>query len=197
VDTTTRLLLAAVTGTAVTAILRQRREAAAVRAGRLATLGPSGTPDANEVGTGLHAIVAGWHPERPRSLAGRVAAAMWAAPLTAVGIAVTAVGGTIPAWQDAYGMLVALDVRGPARWFLRAQSANAATLGQTVVVRDAVASHRLLTHESAHARQQERLGLLFAIAYPVASALWGYRRNPFEVAARARARSVSESPASV
>jgi hypothetical protein len=81
------------------------------------------------------------------------------------------------------------EVRGPFRWFLRAQSASAATLGQVVVLRDRHADERLLEHEATHARQQERLGLLFALAYPVATAVWGYRNNPFEVAARAGARA--------
>jgi len=178
--------LGAVVGLA--ALLRQHREAARAKAGSLRRLGPDGRAEAEDAGGAVHRAIAEWQPVRPSSRGGRAATTMWAAPLTALGLAAGLLGGTLPRWDAAHGALVVQPVRGPMRWFLGLQSANAATLGQVVVVRDRTASPSLLLHEAQHARQQERLGPLFALAYPLASACWGYRRNPFEVAARAAAR---------
>lgn len=182
-------LVAAAVGLA--AVLRQRREAAAVRAGELSPLGSGGHARGEDEGGALHRRVRAWQPQRPATPAGQVAAAVWAAPLTTLGLAATLLGGTVPRWDPELGALVATSVRGPARWFLGQQGATAATLGHVVVVRGDAAPRALLAHESLHARQQERLGLLFGVAYPLAGALWGYRNNPFEVAARAAARAVS------
>lgn len=182
----------AATAVGVTAALRQRREAAQVRAGDLRPLGPDGRAEHESLAGSLHRAVRTWQPARPRSRIGRAAAAAWAGPLTALGLVVAATGGNRPRWDPLHGALVVPAVRGPARWFLTTQSANAATLGQVIVLRDPSADARLLAHEAVHARQQERLGPLFAAAYPVASALWGYRRNPFEVAARAGARALND-----
>lgn len=181
-----------VAGVGTAAVVRQRLEAVRTRAGELPPLGPDGLATGEPVAdarTGrVHGALAGWRPERPRSAAGRVTALVWAAPLTAIGLLAGALGGGRPRWDPAHGALVLPGVRGPARWFLRMQSASAATLGHVVVLREQTVDDRLLVHEALHARQQERLGPLFAVAYPVASALWGYRRNPFEVAARDAAR---------
>lgn len=170
------------------ALLRQHREAARANMGTLHRLGPDGRAAAEDDGGPVHRRLAQWQPARPASPRGRLAAALWAAPLTALGVLAGLAGGTVPRWEPTHGALVVQPVRGPMRWFLRLQSANAATLGQVVVVRDPTVSDALLRHEAQHARQQERLGLLFALAYPLASARWGYRHNPFEIAARAAAR---------
>lgn len=176
------------TAVGLAAVLRQRREAVRTRAGALPPVGAAGHAPGEQDSGRVHDAVGGWQPTRPRTSTGRLAAALWAGPLTLLGMAVGLLGGVVPQWDAAHGAWVVRSVGGPARWFLRFQSANAATLGQVVVLRDATADDRLLAHEALHARQQERLGPLFAVAYPVASALWGYRRNPFEVAARAAAR---------
>lgn len=170
------------------AVLRQRREAADVRAGRLPPVGATGHAVSEDARGMVHQRLQSWRPQRPRTAAGRIAAAVWAAPLTALGVTATLLGGTIPRWDPDLGAMVATSVRGPARWFLGQQGAAAATLGHVVVVRDDAAPPALLAHEALHARQQERLGLLFGLAYPLAGACWGYRNNPFEVAARAAGR---------
>lgn len=177
----------------IAAVLRQRVEAARVRAGDLTPLGPAGrSPSEREHGT-LHRALGSWRPRQPATPAGRVAAAVWAAPLTALGFAAALLGGVRPRWDAEAAAWVAESVRGPARWFLRQQGASAATIGHVVIVRGEWPGAVLLAHEAQHARQQERLGLLFGLAYPVASALWGYRDNPFEVAARGAARDASVS----
>jgi hypothetical protein len=183
--------VAAVVG--LTALVRQHRESVAVRAGRLRPLGPAGRSESEDDHGDLHRLVRTWQPQRPRTRLGRMLVAVWTAPLTALGAAAALLGGSVPRWDPALAALVARSVRGPARWFLRRQGATAATLGHVVVVRDAEAAHALLVHEAQHTRQQERLGLLFGVVYPVASACWGYRDNPFEVAARSSAR-VSAPP---
>ncbi len=170
-------------GLGAAAVLRQQREARAVASGHLSPLGPSGELLDGGLGS-LHTAVAGWQPTRPTTAAGRALAATWAAPLTLLGVTAVGLGGQTPRFDQTHGCLVARGVAGPASAFLRGQGAAAATLGHVVVCRSERPSARLLEHEAVHVRQQERMGLLFALAYPLAQARWGYRSNPFEVAAR-------------
>lgn len=179
--------IAALVGAA--AVLRMHREARKVRHGDLRALGPAGTTAAEQDPPGgLHRTVREWQPTAPTTAAGRAAAGLWAAPLTALGLAATALGWRLPRWDPDLDALVATSARGPFRWFLAQQGATAATLGHVVVTRSDHPDLLLLRHEAQHVRQQERLGLLFALAYPLAGARWGYRNNPFEVAARGAAR---------
>lgn len=182
------LLTAAAGLLGLAALLRMHRESRKVRGGSLRALGPDGHAEDEDVDDALHRAVRSWHPTSPRSSVGRLAAAVWAAPLTALGLSATLAGGRLPRWDADLRAFVATSVRGPFRWFLGQQGATAATLGHVVVTRDGAPSAVLLRHEAQHARQQERLGLLFAVAYPLAGARWGYRNNPFEVAARRAAR---------
>lgn len=182
------LFLAAVAAIGAAAVLRMHRESRRVRAGSLRGLGPAGTSDDEQLPVGLHRVVRSWQPTAPRTTLGRAAAGLWAAPLTALGLAAALLGGRVPRWDAEVAALVVPSVRGPFRWFLSQQGATAATLGHVVVTRGATPDPVLLRHEALHARQQERLGLLFAVAYPLAGARWGYRNNPFEVAARDAAR---------
>lgn len=172
----------------VLAVLRQHNEAGRVRRQELAPLGPDGVDSAAVPAAAVHRRAAGWLPTRPETTVGRAAAMVWASPLSGLAVVGGLLGGRRPRWLPAHGIALVADVRGPFRWFLRTQAASAATLGHVVVLRDDHAGPRLLEHEAMHARQQERLGPLFAVAYPVATAVWGYRANPFEVAARAAAR---------
>lgn len=192
-----RTVLTAIAGTiGALALLRMQREARQVRAGTLRAVGSAGRTDDEGRDDPVHTLVRSWQPDRPATTVGRVVAGLWAAPLTVLGLAFALLGGRVPAWDDGLGAFVVLDLRGPFGWFLRQQGAAAATLGQVVVVRRDAAPAALLRHEVQHVRQQERLGLLFAAAYPLAGARWGYRDNPFEVAARASARvSGSAGPA--
>lgn len=168
------------------AVMRQRWEARAVRVGALAGLGPDGQPEDLPAG-GLHRAVAAWVPERPATPGGRLAATLRALPLSLVGLLVSLLGGVVPRADTVRGCYVGRGAGGVPGAFLRGQGADAATIGQVVVCRTLAPSPGLLDHEAVHVRQQERLGPLFALAYPVAGVIWGYRANPFEVAARAGA----------
>ena len=182
------VLVAAAAALGVASILRMQREARKVRGGGLRPLGPAGTAADAQVDDPLHRAVRAWLPTAPRARAVRIATTVWAAPLTALGWTFALAGGRVPRWDPGLRAFVAPAARGPFRWFLAQQGASAATLGQVIVTRSARPDAVLLRHEALHARQQERLGLLFAVAYPLAGARWGYRNNPFEVAARAAAR---------
>ncbi|MCC5950336.1 MAG: hypothetical protein JJT89_17930, partial [Nitriliruptoraceae bacterium] len=128
--------------------------------------------------------LARWVPPRPSTPLGRVVAAGWAAPLTAVGILVALAGGRLPHWDATRGCLIARGVGGPSRRALGSVGADANTIGQVVLCRQAQPGAPLLDHESVHVRQGERLGMLLPISYAWASARHGYRDNPFERAAR-------------
>lgn len=175
------VVTAALVTVAATGAVRQRLEAAAERRGELPRLGPDGELPGRR--GGLHARLAGWLPRRPASRAGRVAVATWAAPATLAGTLAALAGGRVPRPLPAHGCLLAAPVGGPTAAVLRQLGAGAATIGHVVVVRGEPSS-ALLAHEAAHARQHERLGPLFPLAYGLAQAGWGYRANPFEVAAR-------------
>jgi hypothetical protein len=183
-----QVLLGAAAVLGAVALLRMQRESRRVRAGSLDALGAAGTTEREDRGDALHRTLGVWQPTPPRTLFGRVVAGLWSAPLTALGMVATALGGQLPRWDADLQAFVATSLRGPFSWFLRLQGAAAATLGQVVVLRGDAPSAALLRHEVQHVRQQERLGPLFAIAYPLAGARWGYRNTPFEVAARRAAR---------
>lgn len=72
-------------------------------------------------------------------------------------------------------------------------SAAAVTLGHTIIVRpDVPLTPSLLAHELAHVRQWREVPL-FPLRYCLATLRYGYRENPFEVEARAFARSAPKS----
>lgn len=176
-------LLAGVVG-----VVRQRREVRATRRGELAPataradLAPRRDPGR------LGAALAGWVPDRPRSRPGRVAAAVWAGPLTAVGLLLAGVRGA-RRWDPDRGCLVVEGVRGPSALALRLVGADANAIGQVVLSRPEVAPAHLLDHEAVHVRQAERLGPLLFPAYVWLGARYGYRDHPLERAARAGARA--------
>lgn len=169
-------------------VLRQRDEMRRVARGELLPDGPDGDRGPSRPYAGLPARIASWAPPRPRSSAGRVAATLWAAPLTAVGLAVSLASGSVPRWDASRGCLVATGVGGPSSLALRTVGAGANTVGHVVLCRSATPSATLLDHEAVHVRQGERLGPLLVPAYLWANALHGYRDNPFEHAARRGAR---------
>jgi hypothetical protein len=190
---TAATLAAATLGAA--AVMRQRHEAQGVHRGTRHPLGPDGVLDEDTRPDALHRAISGWQPSQPRTRLGRTLAAAWAGPLTLVGTAMAALGGRRPMMRRDVGCLVAVNVGGPAGAYLAGQGAAAATLGQLVVVRPPQVRATLLAHEVVHVRQQERLGPLFALAYPLAQVRWGYRANPFEVAARRGAEASVSGPA--
>ena len=66
---------------------------------------------------------------------------------------------------------------------LRAFRRSAITFGH-VVLADGAVEGRLLVHELHHVRQYERLGPLYIPLYVLIWLFTGYRRHPFEEAAR-------------
>jgi hypothetical protein len=119
---------------------------------------------------------------------------LWAAPCTLVGVLLGSVAWLLRArWRVVQGVLeVSLLNRppGPARPRRDTLPFRAITLGHVVIGVDAAELRRWRAHEHVHVRQYERWGLLFFVAYPLAS-LWQLLRgrrpywdNPFEVQAR-------------
>jgi hypothetical protein len=106
----------------------------------------------------------------------------WASPGTALGFAL---GGTsMTRGRIRGGVVVYTGKRGfPA--LHRKLGFRAITLGHVVIASEPL-DDELWRHELAHVRQWEIFGPFMFIAYPLAS-IAGYRRNPFEVAARRRA----------
>jgi len=184
-----RALRAAWTATLIAGmvgVVRQRDEARRVRQGELPPDGPDGDREPVPPHHPALAALAEWVPDRPRSRLGRLAAALWCAPLTAVGLGVALVSGARPRWDPDRGCLVATGVGGPVA--LRLVGAGANTVGQVVLCRSDAPSVALLDHEAVHVRQGERLGALLIPAYLWCNALVGYRDNPLEHAARRGAR---------
>jgi hypothetical protein len=134
--------------------------------------------------TGIAHRVATWVPEAPRTPAGRLLAATWAAPLTAVGFLVALASGAVPRWDAERHCFVATGVGGASGFALGAVGAAANTIGTVVLARGDAPGATLLDHEAVHARQAERLGPLLPVAYAWSGARYGYARNPLERSAR-------------
>lgn len=113
---------------------------------------------------------------------------VWAAPNSLLGLLGAATVRGQPAWWR--GTLLVEEAHGGLAALLAWRGFVAITLGHVVIV-NRRADDRLLAHELAHVRQQERWGLAFVPVYLLAS-VTGYRRNPFEQAAVRWARSVSD-----
>jgi hypothetical protein len=111
---------------------------------------------------------------------------VWAGPNSLVGLAGALTTRTLPVrWR---GVLLFEDASGGLARFLRWRGFAAITLGH-VIVTNRRASDGLLAHELEHVAQAERWGPLYYPAYLLGS-LRGYRRNPFERAARGAAAAV-------
>lgn len=119
---------------------------------------------------------------------------LWCGPVSLLALlpalAIRATGGR---WVTSHGLL---EVSGGQAylwlWVLSPlMPIDGITLGQIVLYRDADPGLRLRRHEQAHVRQWEQWGLVFPLAYALASVHAGlsgrgfYRGNRFEVAARA------------
>lgn len=178
---------AATLAAGATGVLRQRAESGRVRRGALPPASAaSDLPPARPPGA-IGGHVATWQPARPRTWTGRVAAAIWAAPLTVPGLVLAGLGGRVPRWDATHGCFVATGIGGPSRIALDAVGADANTVGQVVIARRTELSPALLAHEVAHVRQGERLGATLLPAYLWLAARYGYRDHPLERAARASA----------
>ena len=107
---------------------------------------------------------------------------VWALPGTLVGAALGATMAVRPTLRD--GVLVFTGDRGFGALHRRL-GFGAITFGR-VVLTNRPMDDRVFAHELVHVRQWELWGPLTFVVYPLASVA-GYRRNPFEVAARRRA----------
>ena len=117
-----------------------------------------------------------------RSLWGYV----WAGPNSLVGLLGAVTTRKRPVrWR---GVLLFEEADSGLARFLRWRGFAAITLGH-VIVTNRRASDGLLAHELEHVAQAERWGPLYYPAYLLGS-LRGYRRNPFERAARRTADAV-------
>lgn len=171
----------------VVGALRQRREAAAVRAGRLPPARSMTRLAAPREGW-LAARVARWAPARPRTRAGRALAFAWASPVTAAGLLLAATSGGRPAWNREHGCLVFEGAHTGSARVLRLVGAGANAIGHVVVSTYDPSPPALLAHEAGHVRQAERLGVLLLPLYVWFAARYGYRQNPVERGAREAAR---------
>lgn len=142
--------------------------------GNAHVLGPASEP-------ALLQALAGWVPEPPRSGPAKVAAYVWASPLSLAGLLVSLASGARPQVRE--GVLVFPGVQGAAEWLLRVRGFQATAWGHVVIARSDP-SPSLLAHELVHVRQAERLGPLFAPLYGILYLAYGYARHPMERAAR-------------
>lgn len=107
---------------------------------------------------------------------------VWALPGTLVGLLLGATTLSRPRVRD--GVVAFQSPRGFGAIHRRAGFA-AITFGHVVIANRPLGEH-LWAHELVHVRQWELLGPIMLVAYPLASVA-GYRRNPFEAAARRKA----------
>ena len=170
-------------------VVRHRLDTVRVRRGELPPASAAADlPPARPAGP-LGERLATWVPPVPATVPGRLAAALWAAPLTLPGIAIAVLSGARPRWSDTHQCLVALGVGGPSGLALRSVGADANAIGAVVLCRRPDPPRSLLAHEVVHVRQAERLGPLLLVGYLWLAARYGYRDHPLERAARAGARA--------
>jgi hypothetical protein len=111
----------------------------------------------------------------------RAIAYVWASPNTVLGLVLGLLSFQRPRVTE--GVML---FDGPPRgftWLLRVFRRAAITYGHVVLANRHV-DGSLLTHELHHVWQYERLGLLYIPLYVVIWVFTGYRRHPFERAAR-------------
>ena len=122
----------------------------------------------------------------------RFLAYAWASPNTLLGLVFGLASFQRPRVTN--GILV-FDrrVRGFV-WTLRLIHRSAVTYGHVVLANRRVEG-RLLIHELHHVRQYERLGPFYIPVYVLIWIFTGYRRHPFEEAARLAEREEAETRA--
>ncbi|MEX2549643.1 MAG: hypothetical protein WD638_05425 [Nitriliruptoraceae bacterium] len=187
-----RRIVAALFGATVAAgivgVVRQRREAQAIRRGEIPRASAAADiPLAGPIAPWAERLSA-WVPEPPATRLGRTLAAVWSGPMTAAGFLLALAGGRLPRWDAELGCFVARGVGGLSSIALRAVGADANTIGQVVLSRVEDPHPVLLAHEAVHARQTQRLGPVLLPLYLWLGARYGYRNHPLERAARLGAR---------
>ena len=174
----------------VVGVWRQRREAVEARTQGRPPRRPVGLADAPPMGA-LATQLSTWVPQRPSTKVGRLAATLWALPLTVAGIGFGIASGGRPRWDEGLGCLVFERSAGVSGRILQTIGARANAMGHVVVVTADSGSERLLAHEAVHVRQAERLGPFLFVAYTWLAARYGYADHPLERAARLGAASMS------
>jgi hypothetical protein len=111
----------------------------------------------------------------------RLVAYVWASPNTVLGLVLGLLSFQRPRVVE--GTLAFDGSRRGVLWLISAFGRTAITFGHVVLSNRAL-SGRLLAHELHHVRQYERLGPLYIPLYLVIYVFTGYRRHPFEEAAR-------------
>ena len=106
---------------------------------------------------------------------------IWSLPVTLIGIIAALL--SLPHLRFRGGMVICQSNRGLAYLLLSRRGFAAITLGRILITVKGLSLH-LWHHEVEHARQAQIWGLLFIPVYLVNQVRYGYRRNPFEVAAR-------------
>lgn len=132
--------------------------------------------------------LATWVPPRPVTPQARLAAMVWAAPMTVVGLIIAAGSGARPRLRD--GVILFTPARALTGWTVRTRGYAAAAFGHVIVSVHEPTPH-LLAHELVHVRQAERFGAFMAPLYLVLLARYGYRDHPMEMAARLGAAQVA------
>ena len=122
-----------------------------------------------------------WIPQAPATAGARVAATVWAAPMTLVGLLAGMAAGVRPRVRD--GVVLFAPAQGLTGQIIRRRGFAATGLGHVIIAADEP-SPALLAHELVHVRQAERLGPFMAPAYLALLAVHGYERHPMERAAR-------------
>ena len=175
-------------------VARQRAEAQAIRRGELSPASAaSDVPPRARYGP-VARWLATYVPDLPSSTLGRLAGAVWAGPLTAIGLALALASGRLPRWSATHRCYVTIAERGPSAIALRAVGAQANTIGQIVVCVRPDPPDVLLAHEAVHVRQMERFGPLTFPLYLWLGARYGYRDHPLERAARLGAQRSRTAP---
>ncbi|MFQ5861198.1 MAG: hypothetical protein ACE5IG_06585 [Dehalococcoidia bacterium] len=113
---------------------------------------------------------------------------LWSLPNTLLGLLLALLSLARPQLIEACPersrgrMLLCTGDRGLAHLLLARRSFSALTLGRVVTAVGPL-SHETWVHEVEHARQAELWGIFLLPAYLAYHLLYGYKRNPFEVAA--------------
>lgn len=134
--------------------------------------------------------LAHWLPAPPTRWLSKVAAYVWASPITVVGLIVGAGAAVRPRLRE--GVLLFPHARGITGWIIRRRNFAASTFGHVIVCTDDP-SPSLLAHELIHTRQAERFGVLMAPVYLGLLTLYGYWKHPMERAAREAADRISRT----